>query len=563
MKLNSLEITIDGEVKRLINFHEGLNLITNRPNSGRTGNSVGKSTLSRVVDFLMLGDIASIYIDEEFKKPNQEIESLFKTKSVIATLSLTDSSKTVFQVARNLAIGDLFESEYWVNGNSVEEKEYEKFIQNKIFNILTRRPSVRSVAPKFIRNDSHRMLNTTKFLDKRSGGKDYSELFLYLFGFNNTALLTEKRDASNLVGRRKRNSLSVNAMVKEQKPTSEIKKYRVEAIELESNLLKFEYSPEYSNPIERLSELQTKEDKFTEEYLSTRRKVDNINHTVELLSKDKDGYLINQLKAIYDFSGVAIEGALRELEDVVLFHKNLVEKKKHFLTIDVPNLLEESDGLQAELASIRRDKIQVFSDMRSKESLDNITKNLKTLGELKVNLGKLEGLLEQQGKAKSDLTEAESELKKVLDEISKEIDNVYIFEKKFNVHLKLLTKSLHDEEYEIDLNFNKESGNCSIDLINSATNPEGGKKKAEVIAFDFAYIHTIDELQIERPKFVFHDSIEDIDTKQIDEIFSAANLLPGQQVLSMLSDKISDETYKKISKRIILFLDEDEKFFCV
>ncbi|QFU05310.1 hypothetical protein FIU82_09855 [Pseudoalteromonas sp. THAF3] len=563
MKLVSLEIKINSEIKRLVKFETGLNLITNKPNSGRTGNSVGKSTLSRVVDFLMLGSIDNIYIDEEFKKPNLEIETLFKNNVVTASLSFFDFSNKINQISRNLCIDGESESKFWVNGEIVDEKEYESFIQDKIFNISTRRPSVRAVAPKFIRNDSHRMLSTTKFLDKRQGPKDYSELFLYLFGFNNTSLLTEKRDATNLVNRRKRNSTSINALVKEQKPKSEIKKYKADAKELESNLLTFEYSSEYSNPIERLSDLQVKEDRYTEELLSIQRKVDNINHTIELLSKDKDGYLINELKAIYSFSGVAIDGALKELEDVILFHRNLVEKKRDFLTIDLPKLNEESEGLQAELSSIRKDKLQVFSDMRSKESLDNVTKNLKRLGELKVELGKLEGLMEQQSKAKLDQTEAEAQLQKILEAISKEIDNVYEFEKKFNTHLGSLTKSLHDEQYSIDLEFNKDSGICSIELNNSATNPEGGKKKAEVIAFDFAYIHAINELKLNRPNFIFHDSIEDIDKKQIEDIFKEAKRLPGQQILSMLSDKISEETYKKISKNVILSLDEDEKFFCV
>lgn len=563
MMLDSLEIKINNEVKRFVKFKSGLNLVTNKPNSGRTGNSVGKSTLSRVVDFLMLGSIESIYIDEEFKKPNLEIETLFKNNIVTASLSFFDYSNKINQISRHLCIDDESESKFWVNGEIVEEKGYESFIQDKIFNISTRRPSVRAVAPKFIRNDSHRMLSTTKFLDKRQGPKDYSELFLYLFGFNNTSLLTEKRDATNLVNRRKRNSTSINALVKEQKPKSEIKKYKADAKELEDNLLTFEYSSEYSNPIERLSELQVKEDRYTEELLSIQRKVDNINHTIELLSKDKDGYLINELKAIYSFSGVAIDGALRELEDVILFHKNLVEKKKHFLTIDLPKLNEESEGLHAELSSISKDKLQVFSDMRSKESLDNVTKNLKRLGELKVELGKLEGLMEQQSKAKSDQAEAEAQLQKILEAISKEIDNVYEFEKKFNTHFRSLTKSLHDEEYSIDLDFNKDSGACSIELINTATNPEGGKKKAEVIAFDFAYIHAISELKLNRPSFIFHDSIEDVDKKQIEDIFEEANKLPGQQILSMLSDKISEETYKKVSRNIILALDEDEKFFCV
>ena len=99
--------------------------------------------------------------------------------------------------------------------------------------------------------------------------------------------------------------------------------------------------------------------------------------------------------------------------------------------------------------------------------------------------------------------------------------------------------------------------------MNTVSNPEGGKKKAEVIAFDFAYIHAVSVLNLNRPRFIFHDSIEDIDKKQIDVIFHESNLLPGQQILSMLSDKISEETYQKIEDKIVLLLDENEKFFGV
>jgi len=562
MQLNNLEITVDNELKRLVKFHEGLNLITNKPDSGRTGNSVGKSTLSRVIDFLMLGDIASIYIDEEFKKPNKEIEKLFLESDVVASLSFFDYIKSIHQISRNLSIVDE-NKKFFIDGESVDQNDYESFIQENFFSIKTRRPSVRSVVPKFIRNNSHRMLSTTKFLDKRSGSKDYSELFLYLFGFQDTVLLTEKRDATNLVSRRKRNSKSLNAMVKEQKPSNEIKKYKASAKELEINLLKFDYSPEYSNPIERLSELQSKEDSFTTALLNVERRMENIEKTIQLLSKDPNGYLINEMKAIYEFSGVAIDSALRDLEDVILFHNNLVDKKSKFLSIDMPNLSEEKRGLIAELRAVRKDKLKVFSDIRTKESIDNITSKLKHLGELKVELGKLEGLLDQQSKAKKDLKSAEDELTEILEAISKEIDNVYLFEKCFNKHLKRITKILHDEEYEIDLDFNKNSGLCSIKMNNEATNPEGGKKKTEVVAFDFAYIHTVDELSLNRPKFIFHDSIEDIDKNQIEDIFDLSILLPGQQILSMLSDKISMKTYESVYNKIVLLLDEDEKFFRV
>jgi len=562
MKLIELIITIDGEITRKIDFHDGLNLVTNTKGVGRTGNSVGKSTLSRVIDYIFLGAIGAIYIDEEFKKPNEEIENLFNTREVNVSLIFVGLDKRTHVVKRNFSIqseGMLFE----LDGKSIDANQYEQSMQKLCFDIDTRRPSVRALSPKFIRNDSHRMLSTTKFLDKRSGKKDYSELFLYLFGFNNTQLLTDKRDATNLVSRRSRNSTSLNAMVKEQKPKVEIKKYIKEVKILEADLLKFDYSPEYSDPVLRLIELQKKEDSYTALLLSVERKVHNINNTIDLLESNEGGYLSNELQAVYQFAGVAIDTAIKELEAVVSFHENLIQKKRQFLTIELPDLLEEQIGLNAELSAIRKDKLRVFSDMRSTESIDNITTNLKKLGTLKVDLGKLEGLVEQQVKASEDLDLAEQEERKILMKIAEEIDNVHHFEKSFNKFFKKITSDIHNDKYELDLNFSDATGVCSIEVNNSVTNPEGGKKKAEVIAFDFAYIHAVSSTGLRRPKFIFHDSIEDIDQKQIEEILKQSKKLPGQQILSMLSDKLSPEIYEKYMPDTILLLDESNKFFGV
>ncbi len=560
MKLISLEVKVDGQTRRVVNFQDGLNLVMNRQKIGRSGNSVGKSTLSRVVDFLFIGSIDPIYIDEEFKKPNKDIEDLFVNQNVTAELSFIGSDKIAHQIKRNLSIIN-DNNQFWLDGKPIKEGIYEREIQNLCFGINTRRSSIRAIIPKFIRNDSHKMLNTTKFLDKHSGKKEYSELFLYLFGFKNSQLLTEKRDANNLVKRRSRSSQSINAMVREQKPKMEVKKYSLEAKELESDLLKFDYSPEYDNPVERLTKLQHKENLYTDSLMSIERKLSNIDKTIRVLTDGQEIYLEKEVKTIYEYAGVKLDGSIRELHEVFSFHENLVNKKKRFLAINIPDLYQEKEEFEAELSAVRRDKLKVFSDMRSTESINNITVKLKKLGELKIELGKLEGLLEQQGKATKDLEIANNLLSQVLIEIANAIQSIYSFETLLNKYFKLLTSQIHNEEYAFNLNYDEKTGNCDIQIINTVTNPEGGKKKAEVIAFDLAYINAVDESGVNRPKFVFHDSIEDIDSKQIEIIFHEANKVPGQQIISMLSDKLTNEIHQKYDSNIILLLDEKNRFF--
>lgn len=563
MHLTNLELIKDGETIRLITFKDGLNLVTNERRSGRSGNSVGKSTLSRVVDFLLLDSVESIYIDEEFGHPNTEIESLFEQHEVIANLTFIGSDERTHQVSRKFAVNGA-EDKFVVDGASVDKDKYETSIQKLFFNVTTRRPSVRAIAPKFIRNDSHRMLNTTKFLDVRQSKKDYSELYLYLFGFQNTDLLTQKRDVSNLVSRRRRNNTSLNALVREQKPKVEIKQRQRDIAELEKDFLNFDYSPEYSNPVERLSGIQNKEDRFTRSLLGVKRKISNIENTIQMLGDSgPNGHLSEELKSIYGFASASIDGVLQEFSEVLDFHSILVDRKKEYLGEGLPELLEEKEEIEAELSSAHKEKLKVFSDMRSAESIANITTKLQSLGALRASLGKLEGLLEQQNLAAEDLKLAEDDLESILQEITAEMDSVYSFSETFNGCIKELTKSIHDQEYEAKFIFNESSGNCVIDIVGGPSNPEGGKKKAEVIAFDFSYIYGVWEHDTNRPKFVFHDSIEDIDQRQIDVIFKEARKLPGQQIISMLSDNLSEEMYNNYRDDAILILSESERFFKV
>jgi uncharacterized protein YydD (DUF2326 family) len=149
MKLISLRLIINDKVVRVVPFNAGLNLVTNDRTIGRSGNSVGKSTLSRVVDYIFLGSLSPIYIDEEFGKPNSKIEILFKESDVIVELTFTNYSNKMHSICRNLPIDK--DEIFFFDGETVDKKKYEEKLLCLAFDVKTRRPSVRSLVPKFIR----------------------------------------------------------------------------------------------------------------------------------------------------------------------------------------------------------------------------------------------------------------------------------------------------------------------------------------------------------------------------------------------------------------------------
>lgn len=69
---------------------------------------------------------------------------------------------------------------------------------------------------------------------------------------------------------------------------------------------------------------------------------------------------------------------------------------------------------------------------------------------------------------------------------------------------------------------------------------------------------------MKRPTFVIHDSIEDVDVNQIRDIFFEANNINGQYIVSILSDKFSEDVDLKMMKdNSILELSSTNKFFKV
>ena len=97
-------------------------------------------------------------------------------------------------------------------------------------------------------------------------------------------------------------------------------------------------------------------------------------------------------------------------------------------------------------------------------------------------------------------------------------------------------------------------------MIDTNGNFGSGKKQAIVAAFDLAYINFINEVGLPYPKFVTHDKIELVDKDKLEHLFDISNLLNGQYIVPIISDKY-DSLMNKYEDNVILQLSESSKFF--
>src|SRR5436309_2341264 len=93
MQLDELLVKRGDSVVRSVRFKKGLNLIIDKPTPTSTdsGNSVGKTTVLRLIDFCLGSEGSDIWEDAEFKNVNQDVfDFLHGTIPVSVLLKLSD-----------------------------------------------------------------------------------------------------------------------------------------------------------------------------------------------------------------------------------------------------------------------------------------------------------------------------------------------------------------------------------------------------------------------------------------------------------------------------------------
>jgi uncharacterized protein YydD (DUF2326 family) len=90
MFLKSLSMTVNGDLRREVLFKKGVNLIVDGSVNTVTesGNSVGKTTVLRAIDFCLGARIKYFYEDREFGTDNASVRQFFEDNTVIFKLEI-------------------------------------------------------------------------------------------------------------------------------------------------------------------------------------------------------------------------------------------------------------------------------------------------------------------------------------------------------------------------------------------------------------------------------------------------------------------------------------------
>lgn len=566
MQLVSLTIERANQVLREITFKDGLNLILDKPtDSGKqSGNNVGKTTVLRLIDFCLGSDGDEIWQDPEFKERiHQDVfDLLHGTPVVFITLKISDklrgnhSLRRSFKVKGRKGTGLLFIDD--VPQDSITA--YRDEVKNILFGTKARKPSLRQLAPKFVRSSNVVMSKTLKFLGSFGSEVDYEAVHLFLFGFFNVSVLEERAVLTDQRVVVARDLLGATRQRKEGEIEQLLLHLRREIEETQASIQVRGEVPEIAAAANSVSEIRAQASDVGSALGRIEGEIASISLAIASLKHDYDNIDYVAVKSIYSEAGKYHEKLQHDWEDLSNFVTNLRGRKERFLQQQLDELNEKATSARQVLARLQVEEENLVMALRQTRAFEVALEARADLHEKLKQVGGLEESLKTIQSLRSSLEDIDSKLdatRKTMEDGKAQLTQRVSL---FNEFFSSLSKELYGEQYLLTFDESK-NGSIAFSLTSIGANVGAGKKVSQTAAFDIAYIKFLRAASINFPTFVCHDGVEAVHGNQLSELLTTANGLDGQLVLAAIRDKLPGISETFLEKNTILELAQDDKLF--
>lgn len=563
MFLKSLTIHNDTVLIREILFHKGINLIvdeTKSTNKVESGNSVGKTTVLRLIDFCLDGNGTNIYIDPEFKNTNKKIESFLKDNNIIVTLVLIEdiddpSSKTITIQRNFLSYSNKIQK---INGETFGNEEFSNTLKELIFESTEKQPTLKQLKSKNIRDEKNKLTQTIRVLPQNvTTHAIYESLHLFWFGINvdtsKDSLVRDKNIEEKLQTRlRKESNLSqINQSLI-------IINKQIEALNKKKEL--FNLNEKYEEELQSLNDVKLNINKVSTNLSRLELRKELILESKDDLEKDITNINIDQIKRMYEKAKSFIPNIQRTFEETISFHNGMIQQKVAYVTEELPALEHEINQIKRNLNSLIIQEKTISKSLNKSgaiEDLQLIINDLNSYYERKGNYEEQKRLWE---KSNDNLSQINDKLDKINKNILSKDELIQQRIVEFNSYFSDISSRL-DGVHSL-LSADNEGGVYKFKIDNIEGNPGTGSKKSQMASFDLAYIKFADALGIPCLHFVLQDQIENVHSNQITNLLTEiVDEINCQYVLPVLRDKLPRNI--DITSFEVLSLSQSDKLFKV
>lgn len=575
MFLKSLIISTPIKVIREINFKMGINLIVDESTEEHiTGNSVGKTTVLKLIDFCLGANSKVIYEDPEDKKKIYTlVKDFLEEKEVLITLTLTenlsddDAKKIIIErnfITRGKKIIRRINGKDYLETNQNKEKEFELKLTELLFpEHIASKPTLRQIISHNIRYKDLSLNNTLKTLDKYTSDVEYETLYLFLLNCD----FSSGNQKQEILQKIKQENTFKNRLEKNQtKSTYEASLALIDSkiANLNKRNKTFITNENFEKDLEALNRLKYAINLLSSDISKLTIRKDLIKETQEELLSSQSSIDLKQLEMIYKQAKRNIPTLQKSFEDMVAYHNQMIKEKTLYITKELPSLLRALENKKHELQQRLKEENRLTNAIAKSDSFEELEELIIELNEEYKKKGEYESIIRQLEEVENNLKEFNEDLKQIDNELFSEDFESIVKQQllKFNIHFTNISKQLYNEEYALkyDIEINKK-GQKLYKFSAFNLNFSSGKKQGEITCFDIAYTLFADEENIDCMHFLLNDKKELMHDNQLVKIAELVNQQNIQFVASILSDKLPQKLNKE--EYFIVKLPEDKKLFMI
>ncbi|SFE26220.1 Uncharacterized protein YydD, contains DUF2326 domain [Bacillus sp. OV194] len=553
-KLVIRETFPEEKVIREVTFKKGMNYIVD--NSSGKGNSVGKTTVLRLID-ICLGakERKYIYYDQDLGV-NARLKEYIHKNRIVAELEVgsnfsKEAEKYIFKV-------ELFErGKRYINNKKLSIRDFWETSNQIFFKNFDSTPTFRQLIPKFVRVDQRQDNDKfLKYLDVRTPNAVYESVYSFLFGFEDKktsakrlALKEDIRQGENDLKRFKalhrfsnvneltQRLLVINSIIEQIniRISNLVSSERYKLSEKEISRVRLEYT----HLVDKLDQLKFKKLKIVE--ILTRNKNNNSTKIDESL-----------LKNLYDETSENFSKLNKTFEELLEFNKQLLRNKIDFYNVQLDEIAAEISNVNDKIDDLfnKHKDIIMLIDENNLDEYQNLQKDLVLNSEEK---GSLEEKISIHNSIQDFIAMIEDELEE-LEYNNKNIEEIIL---EFNKYFAKYSNDIINEDFYLY----PTGEEFPLAIASQDTGLSTGTKKSLISAFDLAY-QKFSEGRITRPNFIIHDVLETMDKIAFENVIKIVNDIECQYIIAVLHEKISK--YQLVQKDDIrLTLSETDKLFRV
>lgn len=565
MYIKNLKITNKEGVIRDIDFHNGLNLIVdNTPsdNQTETGNSVGKTTVLRLVDFCLGKDPKSIYTDpSDSKSIDNDVKHFLIDSNVVVELTLTRNwSKDDYVICRDFAANK--KAIRKINGIQYKAEDFESALGELLLGVTVSKPTFRQIISHNIRYSELALTNVLKTVNAYTKDSEYEALYLFMFGFqiddtDKRQELLDKIKAENAFKKRLEKSNSKSAY----RTLLGLVEAKIEELEKKKSTL--DVNPEFESLMSELNDIKCQINSLNIDIATLKIKESTIIETQKEIESQHSNIDTEQLAILYKEAKALIPQLQRTFEDLKEYHNKMVASRSRFISATLPVLRTQIDEKQKELWSLLTKEEELSKLVTKSDTYECLETLIAEMNNEYQKKGEYENQIKQVESVERAISEAEDRIKQIDEDLFSESfqNSVQTAIDNFNILFSKISKELYDEEYvlKVDKVNCRGTGGYIYRFSAFNANLSSGKKMGEISCFDIAYTMYAKNNGIPCLNFLLTDKKELMSDNQLLSIAKVVENDNIQFVASILKDKLPTELQNP--KYYIVELSEHDKLF--